>query len=145
MYCVVTRDPIDAAALMQRVRGDTDGAVVVFVGVVRNHDRGRPVTGLCYEAYEAMASRRLQEISEEVMARYELGDIAVSHRLGPLSIGEVSVAVAVSAPHRDAAYQASWEIIERLKREVPIWKRERYGDGGEEWVEGNVPPPAASS
>lgn len=136
----ITRDPIDAAELGRRVRSDADGAVVVFTGVVRDHDAGRPVVGLKYEAYEAMAAEVLRKICEEVQARFEVGDIAVTHRIGELSVGEASVAIAVAAPHSDAAYRASREVIDRLKREVPIWKLERYADGGEEWLEGTRPP-----
>lgn len=139
MYCKITADPIDVTELMHRVRGDEDGAVIVFTGVVRNHDSGRPVEGLRYEAYETMAVGMLEKICAEVRDRFEIGDLAVVHRVGDLAIGEVSVAIAVAAPHRDAAYRASREVIERLKREVPIWKRERYVGGREEWLEGIVP------
>jgi molybdopterin synthase catalytic subunit len=140
MRCEITADPIDAARLMHSVRSDADGAVLLFCGVVRDHDAGRAVESLRYEAYEEMASDVMERICADVVAKYDVGDVAVSHRVGHLAIGEVSVAIAVAAPHRDAAYQASREIIERLKREVPIWKRERYSDGEERWLEGSVPP-----
>jgi molybdopterin synthase catalytic subunit len=139
MYCHVTRSPIDPLDVMRRVRSDSDGAVLLFTGVVRNHDAGRVVAKLTYEAYEAMAEERLRAICEEVAAGHDVGGIAAVHRLGELAVGEVSVAVAVAAPHRDAAYRASRELIERLKQEVPIWKRERYADGEEAWLEGTPP------
>ena len=139
MFCRVTSEPIDPQEAAQRVRSDKDGAVVLFSGVVRNHDQGRPVAGLRYEAYEEMATAALRRICEEVASQFSIGDIAVVHRVGELSVGDVSVAIAVAAPHRDAAYKASREVIERLKREVPIWKRERYADGDEEWLDGTVP------
>ena len=139
MYCRITKEPIDAASLAERVRGDRDGAVLLFTGVVRNHDGGRPVAGLGYEAYEAMATETLERLCREVADRYEVGEVAVVHRVGQLEVGEVSVAIAVAAPHRDAAYAASRELIERLKREVPIWKRETYADGDARWLEGHRP------
>lgn len=139
MFCRVTSEPIDPQQAAQRVRSDTDGAVVLFSGVVRSHHQDRPVVGLRYEAYEEMATEVLTRICEEVASQFSIGDIAVVHRVGELSVGDVSVAIAVAAPHRDAAYKASREVIERLKREVPIWKRERYADGDEEWLDSTLP------
>ncbi|UCC72651.1 MAG: molybdenum cofactor biosynthesis protein MoaE [Gemmatimonadota bacterium] len=139
MYCVITRDPIDPAGLLRRVRRDVDGAVLIFVGVVRDHHEGRSVEALSYEAFEEMAAERIRAICGEVGDRFEVGELAVAHRVGDLAIGDVSVAIAVAAPHRDAAYKASREIIERIKTEVPIWKRERYSDGEEVWRDGTVP------
>lgn len=136
MYCAITRDPIDVNALMRRVRSDADGALLTFAGVVRDHHEGRSVVALSYEAYEEMAENKLRSICEEITSQLEVGDIAVVHRVGQLDIGDVSVAIAVAAPHRDAAYRASREIIERLKREVPVWKKERYADGEEVWQDG---------
>ncbi len=139
MYCVVSRGPIDAAELLQRVRSDADGAVLLFAGVVRDHHEGRSVEALAYEAYEEMAVAKMEMICQEVSTRFEVGELAVAHRVGDLEIGEISVVIAVAAPHRDAAYKASREIIERIKTEVPIWKRERYSDGGEVWRDGTTP------
>jgi len=139
LFCRVTSDPIDPQGAAQHVRSDADGAIVLFSGVVRNHDDGRAVVGIRYEAYEEMATEALEKICREVADQFPIGDIAVVHRVGPLSVGDVSVAIAVAAPHRDAAYKASREVIERLKREVPIWKRERYADGDEEWLDGTIP------
>ncbi len=125
---------------MSHVRSDSDGAVILFTGIVRNHDDGRSVEGLEYEAYAEMARDKLRAICREVAARFEIGDLAAVHRVGELGIGEVSVAIAVAAPHRDAAYRASREVIERLKHEVPIWKRERYVGGERRWLSGQTPP-----
>lgn len=145
MYCEVISTPIDLPSLLGRVRSDTDGAIVLFCGVVRNHDGGRSVVGLTYESYEEMAAERLRKICEDVASQFEVGDIAVAHRVGELGVGEASVGIAVAAPHRDAAYKASREVIERLKREVPIWKREHYTDGADEWLSGHEPPPAGKN
>jgi molybdopterin synthase catalytic subunit len=136
MYCEIVNQPIDVAALERRVRTNADGAVLTFSGVVRDHHEGRDVESLHYEAYGDMALSKLRSICEEVASQCDVTDIAAVHRVGDLEIGDVSVAIAVAAAHRDAAYEASREIIERLKREVPIWKRERYRDGKEEWQEG---------
>jgi molybdopterin synthase catalytic subunit len=144
MHCVVTRDPIDVEDLLRRVRSDADGAVLLFTGVVRDHHEGRAVEALSYEAFEEMAVGKIEKICEDVRSRFEVGDIAVAHRVGDLAIGDVSVAIAVAAPHRDAAYAGSREIIERLKREVPIWKRERYDGGEEAWRGGHAPEPPTS-
>jgi molybdopterin synthase catalytic subunit len=146
VHCRIASDPIDPQQVVQHVLSDADGAVVLFSGVVRDHDRERPVRGITYEAYEEMATEALTRICEDVASQFRVGDIAVVHRVGELSVGEVSVAIAVAAPHRDAAYKASREVIERLKQEVPIWKRERYADGEEEWLDGTIPcPPQGSS
>lgn len=144
MYCLVTSAPIDVDDLMRRVRSDTDGAIVVFCGVVRNNDAGRAVVGLTYEAYENMATDKLREICDGVAKQFDVGAIAVAHRVGELDVGEASVGIAVAAPHREAAYRASREVIERLKVEVPIWKQEHYADGGAEWLRGSDPRTAGS-
>ncbi len=137
MYCRIVSEPIsDLSGLIARVRKDSDGAVVLFLGVVRDNADGQSVEGLEYEVYEEMATAVLLKICETVMAEHDVGDIAVVHRVGELAVGEPSVAIVVSAPHRDAAYEGSREVIERLKREVPIWKRERYSDGRKAWVDG---------
>jgi molybdopterin synthase catalytic subunit len=140
MHVLVTAEPIDAVEIMRRVRSDADGAVLLFTGVVRDFDEGRAVEGLRYEAYEAMAGEKLTRICEEVRDLFDVSDIALVHRIGELAVGDVAVAIAVAAPHRDAAYKASREVIERLKQEVPIWKRERYVGGEEEWLRGTTPP-----
>lgn len=137
--CRITREPIDSAALLGECTTPEDGAALLFVGVVRNHNEGRAVGHLSYEAYEEMAARVLEEIAGEAEARWEAGRIAVVHRIGRLEIGEASVAIAVAAPHRGEAYAASRYIIEELKKRVPIWKREGYVNGEAEWLGGEVP------
>lgn len=131
----LTRRPIDSRALADLVRRGEDGAVVVFEGVVRNNTKGRATLYLDYECYEGMAIRKIAEIGGEIAASMSIGHIAIVHRLGRMEIGEASVAVVVSAPHRKPAFDAALEGINRLKRLVPIWKKEYFADG-EVWVEG---------
>lgn len=142
MTCRITRDPIDAAALLREVVSSADGAALLFWGVVRDHNDGRAVTGLEYEAYAPMAVGVLEEIAAEARERWPLGGIAVVHRVGKLAIGEASVGIAVASPHRAEAYEASRFVIEEVKRRVPIWKRESYADGAGEWLDGATPPAA---
>ena len=140
--CRIVEEPIDAAALIGEVRAPSDGAVLVFVGVVRDSNEGREVGHLDYQAYPAMAEAVLREIVTEARDRWDTGDIAVVHRIGRLEIGEASVAIAVASPHRSEAYDASRYIIEELKKRVPIWKREGYLEGDSEWLSGTTPQPA---
>lgn len=119
--------------------GDEDGAVLLFLGTVRDHADGRPVRGLRYEAYEAMAAEVLDEIAREAADATGVRRLHVVHRTGELDVGEVSVAIAVSSPHRDESYRASRLVIEEIKRRLPIWKREFYTDGEAGWVEGTDP------
>lgn len=141
--CRITREPIDTTALLSSCPSPSDGAVLLFVGVVRDRNEGREVGHLEYEAFAPMAERVLAQIVEEARAQWEVGTMAVEHRIGKLEIGEASVAIAVAAPHRDAAYAASRYVIEELKKRVPIWKREGYLDGEREWLAGNSPTPPA--
>ena len=120
-------DPIDLAAL-QAVASE-DGALCLFVGVVRNENGGRAVLRLEYEAYEEMALPLMAEIEAETRARWPVSDVRMVHRLGPLAIGEASVAVAVASPHRAEAFAACRHAIDTLKAKVPIWKKEFYADG----------------
>lgn len=139
-HAVLTHDAIDPARVLGLVGGDEDGAALLFLGVVRNHADGRAVSGMRYDAYDAMAQEVLEEIAGEA-ARILGGDrLAVIHRTGELDIGEVSVAIAVSSPHRDESYRASRYVIEEIKKRLPVWKKERYTDGDDAWVEGTVPP-----
>jgi MoaE-MoaD fusion protein len=115
-------------------RGE-DGAIVVFEGVVRNNTKGRATSYLEYECYEEMAIEQMARIGREIAQEFEIGRIAIIHRLGRLAVGEASVAVVVSAPHRKPAFEAALAGINRLKREVPIWKKEFFEDGAV-WVEG---------
>jgi molybdopterin synthase catalytic subunit len=126
---------VDAGVLARRVRQASDGAVVSFDGVVRNHSQGRPTLYLEYHCYEAMALREMARIGLEVVAGHAVGRLAVVHRLGRLEIGETSVAIAVAAPHRGPAFEAARAMIDRLKKSVPIWKKEYFVDGAA-WVAG---------
>ncbi len=132
----VTAEPIDAARLLGDSVSADDGAALLFWGVVRNQNDGRPVSHLEYHAYAAMAERMMLQIGEEAILRFGVGGVRIVHRVGRLAIGEASVAIAVASPHRAEAYEASRYVIEELKRRVPVWKREGYVDGESEWVPG---------
>jgi molybdopterin synthase catalytic subunit len=131
----LTRDPIDGGALARLLLAPTDGAFVNFEGVVRNNSKGRQTRYLDYECYEPMAIQVMAKLGAEIAAAHEIGRIAMVHRLGRLEIGETSVAVVVTSPHRRAAFDAALEGINRLKKTVPVWKKEYFTDG-EIWVEG---------
>lgn len=137
--CRVTADPIDVAAVLAAVPSPADGAVLLFLGVVRDENDGRAVASLEYEAYAEMAERTMREIAGEARARWPVGGVALVHRVGRLAIGEASVALAVASPHRTEAYEASRYLIEELKRRVPVWKREGYVEGETRWVPGFTP------
>lgn len=141
----VTPEPIRAPEVLERVGAAEDGAVLLFLGTVRNHNDGRAVTGMEYEAYEAMAAPVLEEIAGEAAERCGSDRIAVVHRVGELDVGEVSVAIAVSTPHRAEAYDASRYVIEAIKERLPVWKREHYVDGERRWVPGRRPPQTETS
>jgi molybdopterin synthase catalytic subunit len=127
--------PIAADSLIAEVAAPANGAILLFLGVVREVNEGRSVTGIEYSAYEAMAARELDDIAREAGARFAPAAVCVEHRLGTLGLEEASVGIAVAHPHRGAAYDASRWVIEELKRRVPIWKREHYVDGTREWVD----------
>ena len=135
----LTRDIIPSAAIAREVRADEDGAVATFDGCVRNHSHGRATLYLEYEAYETMALAKMQEIAEQLHARYAIDRVALVHRLGRLEIGETSVFVAVSSAHRAAALDACRYAIDTLKKTVPIWKKEHFVDGAV-WADGELPP-----
>ena len=135
----VTQDPIDPAGLLTRVGAAEDGAQILFLGTVRDHNDGRPVRGVLYEAYQQMAEEVLAQVAGEAAAALRGGSVAVVHRVGELQVGEVSVAIAVSSPHRAEAYQASRYVIEEIKKRLPVWKQERYTDGDERWLSGHDP------
>jgi molybdopterin synthase catalytic subunit len=141
-YFALTHRVIDTRALVARLLSGAEGAVVTFEGTVRNHTRGRPTRCLDYQCYESMALKMMARIGREIAAAHQVESVAIVHRLGRLLIGETSVAVIVTAPHRRAAFEASLEGIDRLKKLVPIWKKEHFMDG-EVWVEGewdeNIP------
>lgn len=129
----LTREPVDIPALLAAVGDPRAGAVALFCGTVREHSRGRTVQFLEYEAYETLAEREMRRIAEEAAHRWPALQVAVLHRLGHLEVGEISVAIAVAAPHRADAFAAARFIIDTLKQTVPIWKREVWGEG-EEWI-----------
>lgn len=131
---VLTRAPIDVAGLTKSVEACGRGAITSFLGVVRNHHCGREVTRLEYSAYAPMAEAECERILAETSSRWPVS-VALQHRLGPMAIGEVSVAIAVAGNHRDEAFVACRYVIEELKRRVPIWKREYFADGTEGWVD----------
>src|SRR5205085_1297570 len=130
----LTSEPIDHAALTEMVRRPTCGAVITFLGTVRDLTDGRETVALDYEAHTSMAEKKLAEIEQQTRERWPVDEMVMVHRLGHLDIGEVSVAVAVSCPHRAEAFEACRFAIERLKEIVPIWKKENWADGNSEWV-----------
>ena len=136
---LLVRDPIEPEALIRHVRAATDGAVVTFDGCVRNQSHGRATLYLDYEAYESMALDKIREIAAEAHAKFPVDRVAIAHRLGRLQIGETSVFIAVSAPHRASAFEACRFAIDTLKRSVPIWKKEYFADGAV-WADGEIPP-----
>jgi molybdopterin synthase catalytic subunit len=134
----LVREPIDVTSLTGTT--PADGAACLFVGVVRNENRGRAVVGLEYEAYEEMALPLMEAIAAEARERFPVTEVRLVHRLGPLAVGEASVAVAVSSPHRAEAFAACRFAIDTLKARVPIWKKELYADGSA-WLDESPPRP----
>ena len=130
---LLSEEPLSLDRVVDEVRADEAGAIATFSGTTRVHSRGRTVTHLDYEAYEGMAERVMAEIADSLLARYELTAVAIHHRIGRVAIGETSVAIAVSAPHRGDALAACKDAIDELKERVPLWKKEVY-EGGEEWI-----------
>jgi molybdopterin synthase catalytic subunit len=146
----IVRTPIHPGSFAGRIKAPECGAVVIFDGIVRNHSGGKPTLYLEYEAYEPMALKKMREIGAELRSRFPVHRVAIVHRLGRLEIGETSVLIAVSAAHRNAAFDACRFAIDTLKRTVPIWKKEHFADGSA-WAEGQRPdvptaePPAESN
>jgi molybdopterin synthase catalytic subunit len=136
----VTSEPLDADALVARVGVQGDGAVVTFAGLVRDHNQGRQVRFLEYEAYEPLAVRALQRIVDEAGEMWPSARVAAHHRIGRLEIGEASIVIASASAHRGDAFAACRYAIERVKQIVPIWKREHF-DGGDVWLEGATADP----
>ncbi|MFN7997368.1 MAG: molybdenum cofactor biosynthesis protein MoaE [Bryobacteraceae bacterium] len=134
-FFALSREPIETRRIVERLLQGEDGAVVTFEGVVRNNTKGRKTRFLDYECYEPMAIKMMARIGRELAGEYSIDRVALVHRLGRMLIGEASVAVVVTAPHRKAAFEAALEGINRIKRLVPIWKKEYFADG-EVWVEG---------
>lgn len=131
----ITEEPIEAGDLFVKVVRTENGAVATFAGVVRNHSGDKQTDYLVYEAYPAMAEKKMAAIGDELKARWGVVDVAMIHRVGKVEIGEISVLIAVASPHRAEALAACQFAIDRLKQIVPIWKKE-VGVEGESWVEG---------
>jgi molybdopterin synthase catalytic subunit len=130
---LLSDEPLSLDRVVDEVRDEQAGAIATFTGTTRISSRGRTVTHLDYEAYEGMAERVMAEIAKGLQARYELSAVAIHHRVGRVGIGETSVVIAVSAPHRQDALAACKDAIDELKERVPLWKKEVY-EGGEEWI-----------
>jgi molybdopterin synthase catalytic subunit len=130
----ITGEEIELGDVIRAVEAGDAGAIVHFLGIVRNNTEGREVSYLEYEAYPPMAEKKMAEIAQEIHEKWGLDRVAMIHRVGRLEIGEVSVAVAVASPHRKDAFEACHYAMNRLKQIVPIWKREVWVDGEEEWV-----------
>jgi molybdopterin synthase catalytic subunit len=131
----VTPDALDPEKLVSHVRKDEAGAVVLFYGVVRDNNLGRRVDYLEYDAYPEMAEKVMRDLAADIMGRFPVTDIAIQHRTGRLEIGEASLLVAVSSPHRKEGFAAAAALVDRFKEVVPVWKKEVW-EGGEEWIEG---------
>jgi molybdopterin synthase catalytic subunit len=131
----VVTGPIDTAAVLREVESPAHGAAILFVGNVREVNDGKPVQGMDYTAYTAMAEKEMAAIAREASEKFSGSFVVIVHRIGELAIGDASVAIATGHAHRDAAYQASRYCIEQLKKRVPIWKREHYADGTREWID----------
>jgi molybdopterin synthase catalytic subunit len=129
----LSSEPLSLDAAVEEVRTDDAGAIATFVGTTRKRSRGRDVVHLEYEAYEGMAEAVMEELAQQLTSRHDLCEVAIHHRVGRVEIGETSVVIAVSAPHRAAALAACREAIDELKVTVPLWKKEVY-EGGEEWI-----------
>lgn len=139
----LTRDVVDADALVADAKQGEDGAVVVFDGIVRNNSRGRKTLFLDYEAYEEMALKQMNELAKDAISRFGVRHVTIIHRLGRLQIRETSVLIVVSSAHRAQAYEASRWLIDTLKKTVPIWKKETFADGAV-WADGEPFPPGYS-
>ena len=132
----ITSTKIEVEEVIGKASDIESGAIVVFIGMVRKSSRGREVKYMEYEAYGEMAIREFDKIAQEIRQMWNVRKLAIVHRIGKLNLGEISVLIVVSAPHRDEAYRASRYVIEKLKQTVPIWKKEVW-EGGEEWMQGS--------
>jgi MoaE-MoaD fusion protein len=140
----LTRERIDAEAIVAALKRGKDGAVVIFDGIVRNHTRGRRTMYLFYEAYEEMALKQMRDLAVKAAEDFKIRDAVVVHRLGRLEVGETSVLIAVASAHRAAAFDACRWLIDTLKKTVPIWKKEHFEDGAI-WADGEPFPPEISA
>jgi molybdopterin synthase catalytic subunit len=131
---LLTKEPIDTADCLSRVASNQAGAVVLFLGTTREFTGERRTTSLDYECYPTMAEKKMAELESEARQKWPIVECVIVHRLGRLQLGEASVAIAVSSPHRGDAFAAGQWLIDRLKEVVPIWKKENWADGTSEWV-----------
>lgn len=130
----VTREVIDVIPFLGLKPAEDCGASACFFGRVRNHHKGRSVIRLNYECYEALANKEINRVASEIKEKYQCSSVQILHRIGMIEVGEIAVAIQVSSAHRDEAFRACREVIERIKQTVPIWKQEFYHDGTSEWV-----------
>ena len=139
----ITENPLQPEEVTARIRRDTNGGVVTFLGVTRLYNEGRKVEYLEYEAYRPMADKKLAEIAQAIKDNWGLEDVAISHRLGRLQIGEISLVVAVASPHRRQAFEACQYAVDKIKEIVPIWKKEAF-EGGQVWIGSQTEKPFAN-
>ena len=130
----ITSQPIDTAAVLASVQSDQAGAAVLFVGSTRQFTDGRETLKLDYQCYEAMAIKKMTEILEQASNQWKIESCSIVHRIGSVGLGESSIAVAVSSPHRADSFEAARWLVDTLKKDVPIWKQEHWADGSQEWV-----------
>ena len=129
----ITPEPLNPQEITSTVSKNSNGAVVTFLGMVRDSSEGRDVLHLEYEAYQPMAESMLHQITEEIRERWDIEDVSIAHRVGKLGLGEISLVVAIASPHRKEAFEASEYVLDRIKAVVPIWKKEVF-QGGEAWI-----------
>ena len=137
----ITEESIDTASVVHAAQADTAGAIVLFLGAVREMTDGRKIDSLEYECYPEMARKKLAELESEARRRWPLVQCVIVHRVGRLALGEICVAIAVSSAHRQPAFEAGQWLIDRLKEVVPIWKKEHWTDGTSQWVHPGLPAP----
>jgi molybdopterin synthase catalytic subunit len=130
----LTQSPIDPSAILAQASSNDAGAVVLFLGTTREFTKGKQTASLDYECYPQMAEAKLAELEAQALEKWPLLHISIVHRLGRLGLGEASIAIAVSSPHRQAAFEAGKWLIDTIKEDVPIWKQENWADGTSEWV-----------
>lgn len=140
MQVEIVRGIIDTAVILDQIKAGADGAICLFDGIVRNNTRGRQTLFLDYEAYEEMALAQMHSLASEALTKFAVRDVALVHRLGRLEIGETSVLIAVASAHRGATFDACHWLIDTLKKQVPIWKKEHFVDGAV-WADGEPFPP----
>jgi molybdopterin synthase catalytic subunit len=138
----LTHDVIDSTKILQSVQSNDAGAAILFLGTTREFTKGRQTISLDYECYPEMAKKKLAELESQARERWAVVECVIVHRLGHLELGEASIAIAVSSPHRQAAFEAGKWLIDTIKEVVPIWKKENWADGTSQWVHPGVEPSA---